>query len=573
MLYIISINIITGIVLLLLGYIIGERGGQRIVNYIFIINIISISYYWWRILIEGEERILNISHWFNDINKYIDINLILDKISIIMTSLILIITFIVMKYSHWYIPELKFIGYLYIFQVSMILLVSSRDFITIYFGWEWVGICSYLLINYWYNNISNNKAGIKAIFYNKIGDISLLFVIAYSIYLFNNHSLFPISSYYFPICIGLASLIKSAQYFGHPWLGDAMAGPTPVSALLHAATMVTAGIILLYRSLIIDSPIWDYLLYIGIVTIIFGGIVSLTQNDIKKIIAYSTCSQLGYMFFITIYNNIPYNYSLYHLFTHAYFKALLFLSAGIIIHYASFEQDIRRIKLSTNSLPYHLLLFSSLSLLSFPFTSGYYSKESILFSINNIFFFSLSILGAFLTILYSFKLLFKIFIPFKPLESKNQFPLPLYLLLLLLLFGCLFLGHFTSSYFLSSIYFISPHIPYLSLLPFFTLFIFFIFSKFTISYYYYPSFILSFFYSLFNHRTYFHSILNSISLSSLSSFYSLYLLLDKGILEYLGPLGIYRLFIRNNLYPISAFSNFNILLSFLLSLLPVLLLL
>ena len=264
-----------------------------------------------------------------------------------MLYIITLITSIIIIYSTWYMEEdphiNRFLSFLLIFSVTMYILVSANNLFTLFLGWEGVGIMSYLLINYWYTIISANKSSIKAILFNKIGDISIYILLALILLLNNNTELLfnnSQSNTLINILILLAARAKSAQIFFHCWLGDAMAGPTPVSALLHAATMVTAGIILLLKlEPLLHKDFNQYIIYIGSLTILIGSISTINQYDIKKIIAFSTCSQLGYMFIsIGLYSS---NYGYFHLFTHGFFKALLFLCTGVIIHHLN-EQDIRK---------------------------------------------------------------------------------------------------------------------------------------------------------------------------------------------------------------------------------------
>jgi NADH:ubiquinone oxidoreductase subunit 5 (subunit L)/multisubunit Na+/H+ antiporter MnhA subunit len=303
-----------------------------------------------------------------------------------MILLIIIISSIVIIYSFWYMEEdnnrNKFIIYMILFTVSMLIFVIAYNYLLMFIGWEYVGIISFLLINYWYINNNNNKSAFKALILNKIGDISYMIFIYYFIskstdLYINNQSIFNINSF-FIIFLFFAAIAKSAQIFFHVWLGDAMAGPTPVSALLHAATMVTAGIYLLIR---LDLYVYNiYIIIIAIFTIILGGISAINQYDIKKIIAYSTVSQIGYMLYGIGINNKE--IAIYHLITHGFFKALLFLSAGLIIHNYYNEQDIRKYGNFIYYSPFTFILFiyGSLSIISFPYFSGYYSKEPLVFN-------------------------------------------------------------------------------------------------------------------------------------------------------------------------------------------------
>jgi NADH-ubiquinone oxidoreductase chain 5 len=278
----------------------------------------------------------------------------------------------------------------------MLILVTSSNLIQLFIGWEGVGICSYLLINFWYTRVGANKSSIMAVFTNKISDICLLFAFALVFEIFKSFDfniIFAILSinfestklfsflYYTGFLMIIGAVGKSAQIGLHFWLPEAMEGPTPVSSLIHAATMVTAGVFLIVRCSFLFESIPSLLIWIsffGSLTTFFGSSVGLFQYDIKKIIAYSTCSQLGYMFLacgLSSYYN-----SMYHLINHAFFKALLFLTAGYIIHSLSNEQDFRKMGGLIKKLPLAaiMILIGSFSLMGFPFTSGFFSKEKII---------------------------------------------------------------------------------------------------------------------------------------------------------------------------------------------------
>jgi len=296
----------------------------------------------------------------------------------------------------WGDPEFDlFMSYLSLFAFSMILLVSAGNFGILFAGWEGVGLSSYLLINFWHTRLSANKAAIKAIIVNKVGDIFLMLAMAILFYSFNSLEYAVIfnvlqASNALPdqvlidalcFCLFLGAIAKSAQLGLHMWLPDAMEGPSPVSALIHAATMVTAGVFLLARCspLLEKSPlILNLCVFFGALTAFFAASIGLFQHDIKRVIAYSTCSQLGYMFFVCGLSG--YQYAMFHLFNHAFFKALLFLSAGAIIHFLGDEQDMRRMGGLVNFSPllYQTFLIGSLSLMGFPFLTGFYSKDAIL---------------------------------------------------------------------------------------------------------------------------------------------------------------------------------------------------
>jgi len=334
----------------------------------------------------------------------------------------------------------RFLSYLSLFTFFMLILVSANNFLQIFVGWEGVGLCSYLLINFWFTRIQANKAAIKAIVVNRIGDFGLalgIFCIYtcfdsldYSVVFAacpfaSNLSFFFFYEFNSLNLIGFLLFVgavgKSAQLGLHTWLPDAMEGPTPVSALIHAATMVTAGVFLLGRC----SPLLEYantctqlIIFVGACSAFFASTTGLVQNDIKKVIAYSTCSQLGYMIFAC--GTSHYHLAVYHLANHAFFKALLFLGAGSVIHGMCDEQDMRKIGGLRRLLPftYAIIIIGSLSLIGFPFLSGFYSKDAILevalakYSNTGHFAYVLGTLSAFLTAFYSIRLVYLCFLSY-----------------------------------------------------------------------------------------------------------------------------------------------------------------
>lgn len=322
----------------------------------------------------------------------------------------------------------RFMSYLSLFTFFMLVLVSSGNLLVLFLGWEGVGLCSYLLIGFWYTRAQAGKAATKAFLINKVGDLFLLTGISLAFITFHSCDFGVMSALapYLPsdlleiiaafMLIGAVG--KSAQVGLHTWLPDAMEGPTPVSALIHAATMVTAGVFLLIRC----SPVLEYAPRVLILVAVWGGItafvsgtIGAVQNDIKKIIAYSTCSQLGYM--VLACGLSAYSASLFHLLNHAFFKALLFLSAGSVIHILSGEQDIRRMGGLAKLTPfvYVNMLIASLALAGFPFLAGFYSKDFIIEAANTKywvggqFLYWLAIVSAMLTAVYSFRLLEQVF--------------------------------------------------------------------------------------------------------------------------------------------------------------------
>ena len=377
----------------------------------------------------------------------INIGLIIDPLSILMLIIVLSISTLVHYYSIDYMysdPRLiTFMKYLSGFTAAMVILITANNLSLVFLGWEGVGIFSYLLIGFWYTRTLALKASLKAVIVNKIGDIALLLGMSLCLYYFGTtefNKLQILSSYltnekfqfielsFFSFWVSVISLIsfflliaaigKSAQFGLHTWLPDAMEGPTPVSALIHAATMVTAGVYLIvWTSFFFENSdfCWNFTIIVGGLTALFGSAVACVQYDIKKIIAFSTCSQIGYMFLACGLS--CYNIAMFHLFTHAFFKALLFLCAGSIIHSVQDQQDIRKMGGLFKSFPitFSGIIVGLISLMGFPFTSGFYSKDSIIEmalahnSLIGFYGFTCSILAAFLTAFYCYRFVFYIF--------------------------------------------------------------------------------------------------------------------------------------------------------------------
>jgi len=359
----------------------------------------------------------------------------------------------------------------------MVVLVTADNYVQLFIGWEGVGLCSYLLINFWYTRIQANKSAMKAMIVNRVGDIGLALgmLVAFKEFKaldfatifamvpsFSNSTIVFLGQELNTLTvIGILILIgavgKSAQLGLHTWLPDAMEGPTPVSALIHAATMVTAGVFVLIRS----SPLLEFaptvlvcVTLIGGLTALFAASVGLVQNDIKKVIAYSTCSQLGYMVLACGLSN--YATSLFHLVNHGFFKALLFLSAGSVIHGMADEQDMRKYGGLIGRLPltYTMILIGSMSLMGFPFLTGFYSKDAILefaygsYTLDGTWGHWLGTLAAFFTAFYSARLLYLTFLS-KPTarqydyEHSHESPISIWMPLLILGLGSIFFGYIT----------------------------------------------------------------------------------------------------------------------------------
>ena len=395
----------------------------------------------------------------------------IDAVSAVMLVVVCLVSSLVHIYSIGYMSEdphkTRFMAYLSLFTFAMLILVTSDNFLQLFFGWEGVGLCSYFLIGFWFKKETANAAAIKAFIVNRVGDFGFALGIFLIFYLFgtvNYEEVFSQVPQYTNkeisfiglnikaidlICILLfiGAMGKSAQFLLHTWLPDAMEGPTPVSALIHAATMVTAGVFLVVRC----SPIFEYsqlalniICLVGMTTAFFAATVAIVQNDIKKIIAYSTCSQLGYMFFAAGVG--AYNVAMFHLFTHAFFKALLFLGSGSVIHSFKNEQDIRNMGAVWKKLPYTwlLMIIGTLALTGFPFLSGFYSKDAIIeyaylkgsgIGLTAAF---VGVFTAFLTALYSWRLIFKTFhgeYENKKLKIESMHESPFIMLLPLVILG------------------------------------------------------------------------------------------------------------------------------------------
>ena len=366
---------------------------------LFFANIISF-FLLYEVCLKNTYCFLFLGSWIETSYFTIEWFFLFDSLTSIMFFVVTSISFFAHFYSVSYMHsdphQTRFMSYLSLFTFFMLLLVVGNNLLILFFGWEGIGICSFLLINFWYTRLQANKAALKAMFLNKIGDLALLLGIFFFLFYFNTLNFFVLNnliyfnaSFFFSnnilwcasISFIIAAVGKSAQIGLHLWLPDAMEGPTPVSSLIHAATLVTAGIFLAIRLSFLFEQVPSSLLvifFLGSITIFFAGTTGLFQNDIKKIIAYSTCSQIGYMFFIISFSG--YQMSVFHLFTHAFFKALLFLTAGAIIHSIQNEQDIRKMGGLIKVLPlaYLTFLIGSFALIGFPFLSGFYSKDPLL---------------------------------------------------------------------------------------------------------------------------------------------------------------------------------------------------
>ena len=477
------------------GRFIRDRNSEIITCLFVSISAILSLVIFYEVIFNNYENNIVIAKWISSGSLNVNWSIKIDALSSVMLVVVTLISSLVHIYSIGYMShdphKPRFMAFLSLFTFAMLTLVTADNFLQLFFGWEGVGLCSYFLIGFWFKKDTANAAAIKAFLVNRVGDFGFALGIFLIFYLFGTVNYDEVFNQ-IPsmaaagvtpfidreliylglnfkavdlICILLfiGAMGKSAQFILHTWLPDAMEGPTPVSALIHAATMVTAGVFLIVRC----SPIFEYspltlniITIIGMTTAFFAATVALVQTDIKKIIAYSTCSQLGYMFFAVGVG--AYNVAMFHLFTHAFFKALLFLGAGSVIHSFKDEQNINLMGASYKKMPYTwiLMVIGTLALTGFPFLSGFYSKDAIIeFAYlrgNTLGYYAagIGIFTAFLTSIYSWRLIFKTFHgtynneKLKILEIKES-PLVMLVPLIILSIGAVFAGLLFKDLFIS----------------------------------------------------------------------------------------------------------------------------
>lgn len=464
---------------------IGGRGAAILSTTSIIITFLLSCFVFYEVTLLKTPCLIELSPWIITETYNLHWGFLFDTLTAVMLIVVTSISSLVHLYSTEYMghdPHLpRFMSYLSFFTFFMLILVTADNFLQMFVGWEGVGLCSYLLINFWYGRLQANKAALKAMFVNRIGDFGLAIAI-FTMYLYFQNLdysvVFSLSPFYFDqtlpffnINISLLDFIgfflfigavgKSAQLGLHTWLPDAMEGPTPVSALIHAATMVTAGVFLICRC----SPLLQFAPNVSIIITVVGGMTAffaattgLLQNDLKRVIAYSTCSQLGYMVFAAGLSS--YSVSVFHLSNHAFFKALLFLGAGAVIHAMGDEQDMRKMGGLVKILPftYSTMVIGSLALMGFPFLTGFYSKDLILelaygsFTVEGRFVHTLGTLAAFFTAYYSTRLLSLTFLRSPNgnryfYEHAHESPLPMALPLFLLSLGSIFIGYISRDMF------------------------------------------------------------------------------------------------------------------------------
>jgi NADH-ubiquinone oxidoreductase chain 5 len=528
-----------------------------------------------------------------------------ENLTLVMLLVVNLISFLVHVYSMDYMShdpnKGRFMSYLSLFTFFMLLLVTGDNFVILFLGWEGVGLCSYLLISFWYTRVQANKSAIKALIVNRVSDFgltigiisiysvfkSLNFAVVFALAPFFQGKSFLFLGFELDILSTIAALLffgacgKSAQIGLHTWLPDAMEGPTPVSALIHAATMVTAGVFLIIKC----SPIFEYaptiltiITFVGALTAFFAATAGLVQNDIKKVIAYSTCSQLGYMVFACGLSN--YHISFFHLVNHAFFKALLFLSAGAIIHSLSNEQDMRRYGGLLTLLPFTaiMLMIGSLSLMGLPFLTGFYSKDLILevayakYTISGTFAYWLGLITAFFTSFYSYRGFYLTFLSKsnayrKVAQNIHELPIRMAIALGTLALGSIFLGYLSKDLFVGlgtdfwnqSIFILPANnnqieaefIPHIyKLLPFFLSMLSIICANFLFEYnvpWSLPSrYNFKKIYKFLSYKWYFDVIYNRVINIPLLQFayFHIFTILDKGLLELVGPHGLSEMFLK-----------------------------
>lgn len=409
---------------------------------------------------------VSLGNWLSVHRLVVPFELLIDPLSVTMMLVVTGVGFLIHVYSIGYMHGderiTAFFAQLNLFTFSMLLLVMGANYFILFIGWEGVGLCSYLLIGFWFKNPEYNVAARKAFIMNRIGDVGFLLGILLLFFTFQSVSfaeVFPklqrietgtLTITLITLFLLIGALGKSAQIPLYTWLPDAMAGPTPVSALIHAATMVTAGIYMIARSsgLFLLAPFtMDIIIVIGLATTLLAASIALFQNDIKKVLAYSTVSQLGYMFLALGLG--AFSSAIFHLTTHAFFKALLFLGAGSVIHALHGEQDIRKMGGLKSMLPWTYLsfLFATLAISGIPPFSGFFSKDEILMKAYEInpFLYYIGLWGALLTCFYMFRLFFLVFggenrspalSGMKDIrESPRVMTIPLAILAVLSLFG------------------------------------------------------------------------------------------------------------------------------------------
>ena len=482
----------------LFGRVLGPRPSVLITTALLFIACLFAWITFIKVGFAGFDTRVQVMHWIYVGDLKIDWALRIDTMTAIMLIVVTSVSSLVHLYSIGYMHEdpsrPRFFAYLSLFTFAMLMLVTADNLVQLFFGWEGVGLASYLLIGFWFEKPSANAAAMKAFVVNRVGDFGFMLGI-FAVFVMTGSVSFDTIFAQAPSLAGktitflghhwdaptvialllfIGAMGKSAQFLLHTWLPDAMEGPTPVSALIHAATMVTAGVFMVARM----SPIFelspsalDVVTIVGATTAMFAATVALVQNDIKKVIAYSTCSQLGYMF--VAMGAGAYSVGVFHLFTHAFFKALLFLGAGSVIHAMHHEQDMRHMGGLYKKIPftYGAMMIGTLAITGFPFLAGYYSKDAIIeaayasHSHFRVYAYWMTVLAAALTSFYSWRLVFLTFHghphDHHHYDHAHESPLVMTIPLAVLSVGAviagfvcynLFVGHDVEHFFRSSIF-------------------------------------------------------------------------------------------------------------------------
>jgi len=458
---------------------IGVSGSQMITSACVIITTILAVVSFFEVGLNNIPVTIHLFRWIDIETLNVNWAFNFDSLTVSMLIPVLIVSSLVHVYSIGYMSHdphnQRFFSYLSLFTFMMIILVTANNFLLMFVGWEGVGICSYLLVSFWFTRIAANQSSMSAFLTNRVGDCFLtigMFAILWSFGNVDYYTVFSLAPYYnenvitiVGICLLIGAMAKSSQVGLHVWLPMAMEGPTPVSALIHAATMVTAGVYLLMRA----SPLIEYsstvlilCLWIGAITTVFSSLIGLFQQDIKKVIAYSTMSQLGMM--VIAVGLSSYNIALFHLVNHAFYKGLLFLGAGSVIHAVADNQDFRKYGGLIHYLPltYSVMLIASLSLVAIPFMTGFYSKDFILesaygqYQLSSIVVYFVATVGAMFTTLYSVKVLYLTFmtnpngplINYKKSHAAHEGDIFMSLPLIILAIFSIFFGYITKDIFI-----------------------------------------------------------------------------------------------------------------------------
>ena len=595
----------------LFGKQLGSEGSSIVTVFCLFFSFLLSLLIFFEVALMGSCTYIKLTVWIDSGLFQVDWGFLFDSLTAVMCCVVTFISSLVHIYSVEYMSHdphrSRFMSYLSLFTFFMLILVTADNYIQMFLGWEGIGLASYLLINFWFTRIQANKAAIKAMVVNRIGDFGLalgIFAIYVNYKAVDYSTVISITPYFIgksfnfwffqvdllsfiALFLFVGAIGKSAQIGLHTWLPDAMEGPTPVSALIHAATLVTAGVFLIARSSVVFEyapNVLNVLTVLGAITAFIAATIGLTQNDLKRVIAYSTCSQLGYMVFACGLSN--YSVGIFHLMNHAFFKALLFLSAGSVIHAVSDEQDMRKMGGLRKLVPftYSMMVIGSLALMGFPFLTGFYSKDVILeaafgkYTNQGHFSFILGSCGAFMTAFYSIRLLCLTF-----LSTPNGFKhiicgaydssYPIIFSLTMLSIPSIFIGYMTKDMIIglgtdfwgNALYILPEHmnlidaefvehkyklIPLIfSLSGAFLSFVFYLFFSdllFQLKVSNYGKIV----YNFLNRKWFFDKLYNEAIVQFLFKFgYSVsYKVIDRGIIEIFGPMGLSNIFKKKSYF-------------------------